>query len=284
MRPVTAAFVVALTLTAAPLAAQAPAPAPAAQPQATFPAQQRPPGDPELIEQGRSLYEVHCRFCHGMDLRGGDMGGPNLLRSSLVLNDQRGELIGSIIRNGSQTPGVGEMPPFNLSDRDIESLAEYLHAIQATMRGQGNPPEGPELELDVLVGDPVAGKAYFETNCASCHTEDAMRAVAARIDDDKELQNHWVRAGRARRPTGAETPTTVIVTDASGMTFEGELVRYDDFLVALRRADGTERSFTRRGGEPEVEIREPFRAHKELLARYTDRDIHDVTAFLASLR
>ena len=69
---------------------------------ATFPAQQRPPGDPALIARGNGLYGVHCRACHGVDLRGGDQGGPNLLRSDLVLNDQAGELIVPVILNGQQ--------------------------------------------------------------------------------------------------------------------------------------------------------------------------------------
>lgn len=211
------------------------------------------------------------------------MGGPNLLRSSLVLNDQQGELIAPILRTGSQSAS-GEMPPFDLPDEDIQALAEYLHAIQATMRGQGNPPPGPELELDVLVGDASAGKVYFDANCASCHDEAEMHVVASRVSDNRELQNHWVRAGFSRGPEGSDTPTRVTVTDAAGRTFGGELVRYDDFLVALRRPDGTQRSFSRRGGVPKVEIHEPFRAHKELLAKYTDADIHDVTAYLASLR
>ena len=62
-------------------------PALAAAPPATFPAQQRPAGDPAVIARGGSLYAIQCRSCHGVDLRGGDLGGPNLLRSQLVLSD-----------------------------------------------------------------------------------------------------------------------------------------------------------------------------------------------------
>src|SRR5215212_9206489 len=67
---------------------------------ATFPAQQRPPGDPAMIARGQQIYAGTCRACHGPDLRGGDMGGPNLLRSQLVLNDQDGELIQPVVQNG----------------------------------------------------------------------------------------------------------------------------------------------------------------------------------------
>ena len=79
---------------------------------ATFPAQQRPPGDPALIARGQTLFGVNCRICHGADLRGGDMGGVNLLRSQLVLNDQKGELILPVVHNGRQNPGMPPMPPF----------------------------------------------------------------------------------------------------------------------------------------------------------------------------
>src|SRR6188474_47940 len=164
------------------LAAQAPAAPPAgaqAPPgqggrgrgQATFPAQQRPPGDPALIARGKTLFEINCRLCHGADLRGGDMGGVNLLRSNLVLTDQHGELILPVVHGGRQNPGMPPMPPFpQISDDDVKAIAEYIHSVAATMRGQGNPPPGSEpVVLNILVGDANAGKAYFGAKCASCH-------------------------------------------------------------------------------------------------------------------
>src|SRR5262247_2430776 len=65
---------------------------------ATFPAQQRPPGDPEVIARGKPIFITNCSSCHGADLRGGVTGGPNLLRSAVVLMDQHGELILPIVR------------------------------------------------------------------------------------------------------------------------------------------------------------------------------------------
>ena len=101
-------------------------------PNATFPAQQRPPGDPALIARGNGLYGVNCRACHGVDLRGGDIGGPNLLRSQLALNDQEGELIGPVITGGRQTPGMPPMPPLPLPPDDLKAIAAYIHSVQAT--------------------------------------------------------------------------------------------------------------------------------------------------------
>ena len=127
-----------------------------------FPAQQRPPGDPALIARGNGLYGVHCRACHGVDLRGGDQGGPNLLRSDTVLNDEAGELIAPVIQNGQQA-----MPPIRVTPEDARAIAEYIHSVTATMRGQGNPPLGPAAVLNVLVGDPAEGEAFFKMQCGT---------------------------------------------------------------------------------------------------------------------
>src|SRR6478672_9064103 len=97
--------------------------------QATFPAQQRPPGDPAMIARGQQLYGATCRACHGPDLRGGDMGGPNLLRSQLVLNDQDGELIQPVVQNGRSNPGMPVMPPLNIPAADVKAVAAYIHSV-----------------------------------------------------------------------------------------------------------------------------------------------------------
>src|SRR4051794_11445744 len=62
------------------------------------PGQQRPPADPALIARGKTIYGISCTGCHGADLRGGDLGGPNLLRSQVALSDRDGELIIPIIQ------------------------------------------------------------------------------------------------------------------------------------------------------------------------------------------
>src|SRR3954470_13815230 len=288
----------------------APAPTPAAQPpagppqggrgrgQATFPAQQRTLADPAVIARGKTLFEINCRLCHGADLRGGDMGGVNLLRSNLVLTDQHGELILPVVHGGRQNPGMPPMPPFpQIPDDDVKAIAEYIHSVAFTMRGQGNPPLSAEpVVLYIVVGNPAAGKAYFEAKCASCHSEAGdMQGVASRYSDPVQLQNAWVsggggggRGGGGRGRGGAAAPNrrqvTAIVTTPSGQKVEGRLDRIDDFVVTLTPADGVQRSFTRNGDVPKVEIRDPLEGHRTLLSVYTDKDIHDVTAYLVTLK
>jgi len=105
--------------------------------QAVFPAQQRPPGDPALIERGKGLYVTTCAGCHGPDLRGGATGGPNLLRSQVVLSDQKGELILPIVHGARAERG---MPALPMGDDDVVAVAEYIHSVVAAGRTQGAPP------------------------------------------------------------------------------------------------------------------------------------------------
>jgi len=253
--------------------------------QATFPAQQRPPGDPEAIKRGNGLYGVYCRACHGADLRGGDQGGPNLLRSQLVLNDQNGELILLVVQQGRQNPGMPVMPPMNIPPDDVKAIATYIHSVTASARGQGAPPEGPPIELNIVVGDAKAGESYFAAKCASCHKATDMQGIATRVSDPMALQNYWVGGGGGRGRGGAAPSTvTAIVTDASGQKTEGRLIRLDDFSVVVALADGTSRSFRRDGDMPKVEVRDPREVHRKLLPTYADSDIHNVTAYLVTLK
>jgi len=268
-----------------------------------FPAQQRKLADSAVIERGNTLYGINCRLCHGPDLRGGDLGGVNLLRSPLVLNDQEGELIYPVVKGGRATPGQPPMPPLPLPEDDVKAIAAYIHSVAARMAGQGGPPPGPPVELNIVVGDAGAGQRYFAANCASCHSVTAdLEGVASRYSSPMMLQNAWVAggggggrgggrgrggapdAGGGAAPARAPKPVTVAVTTADGQRVEGRLDRIDDFLVTLTLADGTQRTFTRTGSVPAVQISDPLAAHKQLWVKLTDKDIHDVTAYLVTLK
>jgi cytochrome c oxidase cbb3-type subunit 3 len=250
----------------------------------TFPAQQRPAGDPEQIKRGAGLYGVYCRACHGTDLRGGDQGGPNLLRSQVVLNDLDGESIMPVVQSGRQNPGMPVMPPLAIPPDDIKAIATYIRSVLATARGQGAPPEGAPVELNIVVGDAKAGQEYFNKTCTACHAAATMQGIATRVSDPMALQNYWVGGGGGRGRGGQPaTPVTAIVTDASGK-FEGRLIRLDDFGVVIGLADGTSRSWRRDGDVPKVEVRDPREAHRKLLPTYADKDIHNLTAYLVTLK
>lgn len=263
---------------------------------ASFPAQQRDPADPAVVARGRAIYDTDCRFCHGADLRGGEQGGANLLRATIVLNDREGELIDQALQashKGRVTPPGGD---------DLKALAAYIHSVLALAPGQGAPPPATApIELKVLVGDAAAGERYFAAKCASCHSVTGdLRGIGARDLPAAQLQNLWIAGGRgggggrggrgagglapAAPPMTTRRETTVVVTMPAGQKYEGRLERIDDFMVSLTQKDGTARSFRRNGDVPKVDVRDPLEAHRNLLPIYTDKDIHDVTAYLAGVK
>jgi cytochrome c oxidase cbb3-type subunit III len=262
----------------------------AAQP-ATFPAQQRAAGDPAVVARGNNLYTSFCRACHGPDLRGGDMGGPNLLRSQLVLNDQGGEAIGPVILAGRVPPAGGTaMPAMQLPEADLKAVAEYIHSVILTAQPQGAPPVSARSELNLLVGNARVGERYFKIECASCHSATGdLAGIGTRLTSIEQLQNSWV-AGRHMgppNPAAQNRSATVTVKFADGTAVAGQLQRVDDFVVSLTTDDGAYRSFTRRSGEPRVaavEVNDPLAGHRALWTKLSDRDMHDVTAYLASLK
>jgi cytochrome c oxidase cbb3-type subunit III len=247
------------------------------------PGQKRPPGDPAQISRGKTLYEINCRGCHGADLRGGDLGGPNLLRSQVALSDLNGELIVPIIQGARQKMG---MPKIGLSIPDSQAVAAYVRSVIETIQEQGAPPSERQPP-NVVVGDAREGKAYFAAKCSSCHSETGdLKGIATRISDPKRLQTTWVAGGREEGTDSDEGARTVTATVSlpSGDTVSGKLLHIDDFLVVMQLADGTERSFQRDGDSPKVTVKDPTQMHRDLLPGYTDKDIHDVTAYLVTLK
>jgi cytochrome c oxidase cbb3-type subunit III len=285
----TTTSLVALTLVIASrvgVEGQAPAGGRGAPPGPRFPAQLRPPDDPAQVERGKQVYSVACRSCHGPDMRGGDMGGPNLLRSPVMLNDKNGELLLPIVRGSRVNAG---MPAIELSEADATAVASYVHSVLATARAQGAPPPGDVPAPNVLVGDAAAGEIYFKEKCVSCHSVSGdLAGIASRVPDAVQLQNLWVAGGRNERNDTENSPgrrdVTATITTAAGAKVEGRLDRIDDFIVSIVLADGTRRTIRRVDDSPKIEINDPLAAHRKLLETYFDRDMHNVTAFLATLK
>jgi mono/diheme cytochrome c family protein len=234
------------------------------------------------VERGKAMFGVNCAFCHGSDARGGE-GGPNLLRAELVLNDRNGELIAPVVQNGRPDRG---MPAMALSMPQIVDVAAYVHSFRV-----GGYDASRMRPPSVVVGDAAAGQAYFQKACTTCHSVSGdLKGIGAKFEDPKTLQNTFLMPGGGGRggfgggPAVNVPPTTVTVAPSAGSELEGRLVRIDDFLVTLALADGAQRSFRRDGETPKVEIHDPLSGHRELLRRYSDMDIHNLTAYLVTLK
>lgn len=238
----------------------------------------RPPAPPEVVAQGKQLFEANCSFCHGADARGGETG-PNLVRAQVVLDDQKGELIAPIIRAGFPDKG---MPKFDLSGPDIASIAAFLHAQPLASRGAPG-------KLDILVGNATAGRTFFDEHCTTCHSVNGDLAGIGAKYDPETVQNLIVSGGaHGFRRRGATLPkalpTTVTVTLPSGKAATGRLDHLSAFVVALTEADGTYRSFLRKGAVPKVVVHDPLQWHIDMLSKWDDTDIHNLTSYLVTLK
>ena len=231
-------------------------------------------GSPESpgVAAGKSQFGQTCGFCHGLDGRGG-ANGPDLLHSGLVSHDVGGNLIGTVVRNGRPEKG---MPAFQLSDAEIGNIAQFLHAqakIAASVY-QRVPSEYPLEKL--LVGNAAEGKAFFQGagNCAGCHSATSDLAHIASKYKPFDLQT------RIAFPSGAET--TVTVKDSSGKIFSGTQVYADEFLITLRDKSGWFHTWKR--DTVEAQTHNPLLAHEKLLKTYTDKNLHDIFAYLVTLK
>jgi cytochrome c oxidase cbb3-type subunit III len=253
-------------------------PAPAPRPSA-YPV--RAAADPAVVQRGRQIFSANCSFCHGSDARGGE-GGPNLIRSELVLNDKNGELIATVVQNGRPDKG---MPKFDLSLEEIASIATFIHSM----------PVGGRAEttgvVDPLVGDAKAGEAYFNGpgKCAGCHSVSGdLTGIGAKYTDVRALQGAMLSGGAAARQGYAGLPESarksVTVTMQSGETVKGQLDQIDDFIVALTDSDGNYHSYVRHGDNPKVTISNPLQPHFDMLRNFKDEDIHNLTAYLVTLK
>ncbi|HEX4165310.1 MAG TPA: c-type cytochrome [Bryobacteraceae bacterium] len=274
-----AGFLCAL-LAAASLTAQTPAPTPTPPPTTEpSPVPARPVKfDQASVDRGQKTFVATCGFCHGTHAKGGEKG-PDLLRSVLVLDDEGGKSIGQVIRKGRPEKG---MPKFNLPPEQIVDIANFLHSSIATAADRDK-----YQVLNIVTGDAKAGQAYFNGagRCSTCHSVTGdLKGIGAKYEP-VTLQDHIVAPPDHWGDPQAKPLITLTVTLPSGQSFTGVPVRFDDFTVALRETTGDYHSFTRLDQtNPRVEIHNRLQAHSDLLMRYTDADIHNLTAYLVTLK
>jgi len=233
--------------------------------------------DPDAVKRGGNDFTAQCGRCHGNSGKGLD-SGPNLIYSLLVIRDEKGELIAPVLRNGRPDRG---MPKPDLTEAQISDIVAWLHAQTYAADHRTT-----YVYLDIVTGDPKKGEAYFNTTgkCDSCHSATGDLAGVGKKYDPFTLQARWVNPASGAGSGSARAAVKVTVTLASGQAFSGRLERISDFDVALRDASGEYHSFTRDGATPKVETDDPLKAHKEMLRQYKDADIHNVTAYLVSLK
>jgi len=222
---------------------------------------------------GGALFLQNCAFCHGRDAMGGETG-PDLTQSKLVLTDTDGSKIAQVVREGRNEPDK-KMPAFQFSSQELNSLVAFIRAREAAAAAMKGGRRGVEV-ADLQTGNVDAGKKYFNGagGCAKCHSPTGDLAGLARRFQGLQLEE------RMLYPRGAKS--TVVVTLPSGEKVEGTLAYLDEFTVGLKDANGTYKSWS--VDNVKYKVDSPVDAHVEQFPKYTDDDIHNLMAYLQTLR
>jgi cytochrome c oxidase cbb3-type subunit III len=229
----------------------------------------RKPYPMALVQNGDFLFQQNCSFCHGRDAGGGE-GGPNLRGSKLVTKDVDGDKIGAVVRNGRPQE---RMPHFDFSDQQIASLTAFIHTQQNNVLTRGR--RGVDVS-DLQTGNVEAGQRYFRGigGCATCHSPTGDLAGIASRYVGLALEQQMLYP--------ADAKSKVTVTVASGQTIKGTLEYLDEFTVGLIDPTGVYRSW--RTSDVKYRVDASVNAHVELLSKYTDEDVHNLMAYLQTLR
>jgi cytochrome c oxidase cbb3-type subunit III len=231
--------------------------------------------DPATVERGRAVFKSSCGFCHGNDATGSR--APDLVRSVILSHDDQGNLVGPVIRNGRPDKG---MPSFStLKDDQIADIVSFLHhQAKAALNSGDVPGDYPVAKL--LTGDAKAGKVFFDGpgGCSKCHSVTGdLKGIAKKYSPIDLQQQMIYPSDEKHRVQG-----TAVVALKDGTRYEGSIVHSDEFLIGIVCQDGWYRSWPRQ--DVEVKIHDPLEAHRELVNKYTDTDIHNLFAYLETLK
>lgn len=220
---------------------------------------------------GQALFHQNCAFCHGRDAMGGE-SGPDLTQSKLVLADKNGDKISQVVREGRVEP---KMPSFNFSSQEMGSIVAFIHArVKAAAEHPGG--RRGVTVADLQTGNVDKGKAYFNGagGCSKCHSPSGDLAGLASRLQGLQLEE------RMLYPRGARGKVTV--TLPNGETVKGTEAYQDEFVIALQDAKGAYRSW--RKDRVKFSVESPAEAHVEQFPKYTDDDIHNLMAYLQTLK
>jgi cytochrome c oxidase cbb3-type subunit 3 len=226
----------------------------------------------EQIEAGNNLFLQNCAFCHGKEAGGGE-SGPDLTRSKIVSLDNNGENIGPVIRGGRPDKG---MPPFSsLDDARILGLVAFIHAKQDQLLSQTGNRKGVD-DVDLQTGNAAAGRQYFEGagGCSKCHSAIGDLAGVATRYSGLRLEMQMLYPRDVKEKISVKTP--------GGETLNGILEYQDEFTIGMRDSHGTYHSWP--VNTITFQVDDPLQAHVNAFSKYTDEDIHNVLAYIQTLK
>ena len=222
---------------------------------------------------GGALFQQNCAFCHGRDAMGGETG-PDLTASKLVLADSDGSKISEVVRQG-RTNSDKKMPAFQFSNPELASMVAFIRAREAAAAAMAGGRRGVSVE-DLQTGNAESGKTYFNGagGCAKCHSPTGDLAGVAKRYEGLRLEERMLYPWDAK--------STVMVTLPTGQKVKGTLAYLDEFTVGLFDGSGSYKSWPVERVKYKVDS--PVDAHVEQFSKYTDDDIHNLMAYLQTLR
>lgn len=231
-----------------------------------------PAPDAAEAKKGEPLYKQNCATCHGENGRGSQ--GPNLVRSVVVLHDEKDEEIGPVVKSGRPQGGMPAFP--QLSQAEIHSIAQYLKMQVELAANRGTYGQTYGDLRNKVTGDVKAGEAFFQANCTSCHSATGdLAKIGSKFQQASQLQQRFLWPA-------SFGPAKATVTTTSGEKVSGTISREDDFTVSLIDASGNYHVWPR--DKVKVEIPDKMEGHRALLAKYSNADIHNMTAYLVTLK
>nr|WP_252263933.1 cytochrome c [Paracidobacterium acidisoli] len=227
--------------------------------------------DKAAAARGAPLFQQSCSFCHGPQARGAE--GPSLITSDVVLDDDHGEHLVPFLKKGRPEKG---MPSFAaVPDDQLRDIAEFLHLQVEDVANRGT-----YHVLNILVGDAAKGQAYAAAHCMSCHTAATFAHIAARFRSPDQLQRGWIWP---ERPADGSLAVTATVTTPDGGTVSGRVTQVSDFRVELVDSIGQSRIIERVPGTT-VSMKDPLAPHQDIVMTLRNDDMHNVTAWLETLK
>ncbi|HEV2134112.1 MAG TPA: c-type cytochrome [Terracidiphilus sp.] len=230
-----------------------------------------PPPDKAAAALGAPLFQRDCAFCHGPLGRGAT--APSLITSDVVLDDNHGEHLLPFLKKGIPAKGMPAFP--TISDDQLTDIAEFLHLQVEDVANRG-----AYHVLNILVGNADQGHAYVAAHCVSCHNIASFSHFADRFRSPDQLQREWVWPSRSKDPALA---ITARVTLPKGGAIAGRVTQLSDFRITLVDSKGVTHAIDRTRGA-HIEIEDPLAAHQSMIMTLTNSAMHDVTAYLETLR
>ena len=226
------------------------------------------------IKEGEARFGAQCGFCHGKDATGGETG-PDLTRSKVVAEDDKGDQVGPVVRAGRPNKG---MPSFNsLGEDELNAIVGFLHSQMDKFAALGGGRRSVE-PADLATGNAAAGREYFNGTgkCSSCHSATGdLAGIGKRL-----LGLDLVR--RMLYPSGTRQSATATFLLPSGEKVVAPATAEDDFSVTVLDPMGARQTYQK--SAVKVKVEDLLSAHFEQLGKYTDADIHNVYAYLETLK